>query len=208
MAITGLLLVGFVIAHMLGNLQIFLGADKLNNYAKTLQSLGGLLWVARIGLLVIFFVHLSTAIRLTLENKSARPVPYAVFNTHKASFASRTMPQTGIIIALFVVYHILHFTVRATNPEYSNLMTPDGHADVYAMVVSGFTNPIISLIYIVAQAVLALHISHGFFSVFQTIGLNHPSKDAKVKLISNALAFLIFIGNSSIPLAVLAGVVK
>ncbi|MCB1144041.1 MAG: succinate dehydrogenase cytochrome b subunit [Leptospiraceae bacterium] len=208
MAITGLALIGFVIAHMLGNLQIFLGPERLNAYAKTLQNLGALLWVARIGLLLIFVTHLRMAMVLTMENRAARPVPYAVNATHKASFASRTMIMSGMIIFLFLVYHILHFTMGVTNTEFAALKTPEGDHDVYKMVIMGFSNPIVSGIYILAQAFLALHISHGFFSVFQTLGWNHPSYDLKVKLVSNGLAVLIFLGNSGIPVSVLAGVIK
>jgi succinate dehydrogenase / fumarate reductase, cytochrome b subunit len=210
-AITGALLLGFVIAHMLGNLQIFLGPDKINSYAKTLQDLGGLLWIARIGLLVAFVVHIGMAIKLTLENKAARPIPYAVNKVHHASLASRIMPYTGTVILAFVIYHLLHFTLASFNPEYKTLLDEQGRHDVYKMVIAGFSNPLSSLFYILAQACLALpigHLSHGIFSIFQTLGVNHPNIDARTKAASVAVSLIIFLGNSSIPVAVLAGVIK
>jgi succinate dehydrogenase / fumarate reductase cytochrome b subunit len=209
-AITGALLLGFVVAHMLGNLQIFLGPDQINSYAKTLQDLGGLLWVARIGLLVAFVAHVGMAIKITLENKAARPVAYAVDKVHHATLASRIMPYTGLVILAFVIYHLLHFTFASFNPEYKNHMD-QGRQDVYKMVIEGFSSPIISLFYILAQACLALpigHLSHGIFSIFQTLGVNHPNIDARIKLASVSVAFIIFAGNSSIPVAVLLGLLK
>jgi succinate dehydrogenase / fumarate reductase, cytochrome b subunit len=210
-AITGALLLGFVVAHMLGNLQIFLGAENINSYAKTLQDLGGLLWVARIGLLVAFVAHIGMAIKITLENKAARPVPYAVNKVHKATLASRIMPYTGIVILAFVIYHLLHFTLASFNPEYKTLLDEQGRHDVYKMVIAGFSNPVSSLFYIIAQACLALpigHLSHGIFSIFQTLGVNHPNIDGRIKLASVAVALVIFLGNSSIPVAVLLGILK
>jgi succinate dehydrogenase / fumarate reductase, cytochrome b subunit len=210
-AVTGALLLGFVVAHMLGNLQIFLGAENINSYAKTLQDLGGLLWVARIGLLVAFVAHIGMAIKITLENKAARPVPYAVNKVHKATLASRIMPYTGIVILAFVIYHLLHFTLASFNPEYKTLLDEQGRHDVYKMVIAGFSNPVSSLFYIIAQACLALpigHLSHGIFSIFQTLGVNHPNIDGRIKLASVAVALVIFLGNSSIPVAVLLGILK
>ena len=210
-AITGALLLGFVVAHMLGNLQIFLGSDQINSYAKTLQDLGGLLWVARIGLLVAFVAHVGMAIKITLENKAARPVAYAVDKVHHATLASRIMPYTGLVILAFVVYHLLHFTLASFNPEYKTLLDEQNRHDVYKMVILGFSNPLSSLFYVLAQACLALpigHLSHGIFSIFQTLGVNHPNIDARIKLASVSVAFIIFAGNSSIPVAVLLGLLK
>ncbi|MDX1959324.1 MAG: succinate dehydrogenase cytochrome b subunit [Leptospiraceae bacterium] len=208
MAITGFLLLGFVIAHMLGNLQIFLGPEKLNAYAKALKDLGPLLWVARIGLLATFAAHLGCAILLVLENNAARPVPYQVHASQISSFASRTMKWSGIIILLFLLYHLAHYTFGVTNPEYLDLKDSLGRHDVYAMVVAGYKNPIISITYVFAMAALCLHLSHGFFSVFQTIGVNHPNREELFRKASNGLALLIFVGNSSMPLSVLLGLIK
>jgi succinate dehydrogenase / fumarate reductase cytochrome b subunit len=208
MAITGFMLLGFVFAHMLGNLQVFLGPDKLNGYAKALKDLGGLLWVARLSILSIFIVHLVMAIMLTLENRAARPIPYHVQATQTASYASRTMIWSGIIIFTFLVYHLLHFTLGVTNPEFAHLQDAKGRTDVFRMVVTGFQSPAVSISYIVAVTALCLHISHGFFSAFQSIGFNHPSKEKTIRFISNGFALIIFIGNVSMPLSILLGCVK
>jgi succinate dehydrogenase / fumarate reductase cytochrome b subunit len=207
-AITGSLLIGFVLAHMLGHLQMFAGQDRYNAYAKGLQNLGPLLWLARIGLLVIFVTHLGLAIKVTRINRAARPVPYHIQKTQVASFASRTMVLTGLVILAFVVYHLLHFTLHVTNPEYANMKDSLGRADVYGVMVIAFNNPIILVSYIVAVLLLSLHLSHGLFSVLQTLGLNHPTRDAKVKLISNAFAVFIFVGYASVPVAIAAGIIK
>jgi len=210
-AVTGLLLLGFVVAHMLGNLQIFLGQDQINAYAKTLQDLGAILWVARISLLIAFVAHITMAIKVTLENKAARPVPYAVNKVHKASLASRIMPYTGIVILLFVIYHLMHFTFATIDPSFKTLYDSQNRHDVYNMVINGFRDPVSSVLYIIAQACLALpigHLTHGTFSMLQTLGVNHPNIDARVKLISMSVALVIFLGNSSIPVAVLLGVIK
>ncbi len=203
MAVTGLILIGFVIGHMVGNLQIFAGQDKLNAYAQFLQGLGPLLWVVRLILLATFAVHIVTAIRIVMENMKARPVPYKVQKTNEASFASRTMKQTGPIILAFIVYHLLHFTLGTIDPSFSELKDTQGRHDVYSMVIHGFSSPLVSLAYIASMFLLCLHLSHAFFSIFQTFGLNNPKFDAKLKFVSNILAFAIFVGNSSMPVAVL-----
>ena len=204
MAITGLMLYGFVIMHMVGNLQVFAGPEKLNAYAKFLQSLGGLLWVARFVLLAAVGTHIYVAVKLTLENAAARPVPYLKQQTRVASYASRTMKYSGLIIFAFIVYHLLHFTLAVTDAEASRLK--EMH-DVYGMVVAGFSNPIVSLSYIFAIGLLCIHLSHGFFSLFQSLGINQPEYDAKLKLAANIFALGIFLGNSSMPVAVLLKIV-
>jgi len=203
MAVTGLLLYGFVIMHMLGNLQVFAGPEKLNAYAKFLQDLGGLLWVARLGLLAAVCAHIFVAVKITLENKAARPVPYFNQQTQVASYASRTMKYSGLIVFAFLVYHLLHFTLGVTDPVAHSLKDSLGRHDVYGMVIAGFSNPLVSGSYIISMALLCMHLSHGFFSLFQTLGINQPEYDAKLKLVSNLIALGIFAGNSSMPLAVL-----
>jgi succinate dehydrogenase / fumarate reductase cytochrome b subunit len=168
MALTGLGLVGFVIAHMLGNLQVFAGPEKLNAYAKTLQDLGPGLWVARLGLLALFGLHVATAFRLVQANKAARPTPYVKKVDACTTYAARTMWVSGLIVLAFVLYHLAHFTVRVTGegfdgPDY--LLEGGGH-DVYAMVVDGFSVWWVAAIYIVANILLGLHISHGASSAF------------------------------------------
>jgi len=207
MSLTGLLLFLFVIAHMLGNLQIFAGPDQINSYAVHLRDFGPLLWVARLGLLILVLVHIAAAIRLTQLNRAARPVPYAVLTPQVSGYAARTMLMGGLIILGFICYHLAHFTLGLTNPAEFALHDADGRHDVYAMVVLGFRHPVISLIYILAMVPLALHLSHGVSSALQTLGANSPKYNTALRAVGPVVAAVIFIGNCSIPLAVLAGMV-
>jgi len=213
-AATGLALLGFVIAHMLGNLQIFLGPDALNGYARSLKDLGPLLWVMRLGLLVVFVVHAVLAVRIAAENRAARPRRYVHAGRIQATTASRTMVVTGLMILLFVLYHLAHFTLGLTHPEHfaqEEIVPALGgevaRHDVYSMVVLGFQSPLVSGLYIAAMALLALHLSHAVASVFQTLGWNHPRRETLVRRAGAGLAWLIFLGNTSIPVAVLTGLV-
>ncbi|MCP5501667.1 MAG: succinate dehydrogenase cytochrome b subunit [Leptospiraceae bacterium] len=208
MAITGLILFGFVIGHLLGNLQVFAGPEKMNNYAAFLQGLGPALWAVRAFLLIVFLSHVGVAIRLTRENRKARPVPYKRFETHVASYASRTMAISGILVLMFVIFHLLHYTVGAIDSDLMLVKDATGRHDVYAMLVKGFSSPIVSGWYILCMALLSSHLSHGFFSLFQTLGLNDPKNDGKIKLVSGLIAIFIFLGYSSVPVAVLAGILK
>jgi succinate dehydrogenase / fumarate reductase cytochrome b subunit len=224
MALTGLGLVGFVIAHMLGNLQVFMGREKLNHYAQSLQDLGAVLWAMRIGLLTLFVVHVATAFKLAQANKAARPVAYVSAKPQVTSYAARTMLMSGLIILAFVAYHLAHFTFGWTNPEHFKLHETIApifdvpsmggsraevvRHDVYGMVVAGFQIPLVAGLYVVAQALLCLHISHGASSAFQTLGVTHPAFAWLKTCFGKALAVVIFVGNCSIPLAVLAGWVK
>ncbi|MCB1179455.1 MAG: succinate dehydrogenase cytochrome b subunit [Leptospiraceae bacterium] len=207
-AITGILLIGFVLGHMLGHLQMFAGQDKYNSYAKMLKDLGPALWVIRLGLLGIFLLHIRLAIKVTMLNKKARPQPYFNQKTQMASFASRTMILSGLVILAFVVYHLMHFTVHATNPEYNSMVDSLGRADVYGMMIASFNNIVLVAIYLIAVLVLSLHLSHGLFSALQTFGFNSPAIDSKIKLISTGFAVFIFVGYASVPVAILMGVIK
>jgi len=204
-AVTGFILLGFVIVHMLGNLQIFLGQDQLNAYAEHIQELPFLLWPARVFLLLTLLIHMTVAINLAIENKNARPIRYVHGDTVQASFASRTMVMSGLIIFAFIVFHLLHFTFDKIHPEFSNLQDSKGRDDVYSMVVLSFRDPLIAVSYIAAMAVLCFHLSHGLSSFFQSLGLNNEGMRAKIKWAGYALALIIFIGNSSMPLAALLG---
>lgn len=209
MAVTGFFLFGFVLVHMLGNLQIFLGPEALNSYAEHLEDLPFLLWPARLFLLTTLIVHMTVGIQLAIENKNARGlVPYAVKNTVQASVASRTMVMSGLIIFAFIVYHLLHFTWGVTNPEFFHLTDTKGREDVYSMVVLSFRNVYISAAYIFAMAVLCLHLSHGIPSFFQSLGFNDEKWMPKLKCFGIAAAVIIFIGNSSIPAAALLHFLK
>ncbi len=225
MALTGLGLTGFVIVHMVGNLQVFAGPEALNAYAQNLKNLPVLLWSARLGLLAIFVAHIVYGVRLSLANRAARPVPYAYKTYREATLASRTMLPTGLLVLAFVVFHLLHYTfglvtqapVRNTTTgeiTYTEYLTleentskdpkdPKYRHDVYAMTIYGFRNPAVSVAYVVAMALLAFHLSHGFQSLFQSLGLNHPRWMPLLKKTSFAVAILVFVGNAIMPLAVL-----
>ncbi len=208
MALTGLILFGFVLAHMLGNLQIFMGRQALNDYAEHLANLPYLLWPARLTLLSSLIAHVLTAICLTRENRKARPVPYANSETLEASYASRTMMMSGIIVFLFIVYHLLHFTLGVVHHEAYLMMDEKGRHDVYSMVVLSFQNIWVSISYVIAMAALCFHLSHGLRSFPQSLGVNTQKNIRVFNAFAVAFSWLIFLGNSSIPLAVLSGLIK
>ncbi len=208
MAVTGVLMIGFVIVHLMGNLQIFASQEKLNHYAETLQSLGALKWTFRIFLLAFFGIHIWKGVVLWWQNKMARPVSYVRQDTIQASLASRTMIWTGLVIFAFVVYHLLHFTLIVTNPAYASLpLDPHGYKDVYSMVILGFSNGWISAVYLVAVSLMAYHLSHATESFFQTLGLNNEKYLKRLKVLSYLLATVLWLGYISIPLGVLLKVV-
>jgi succinate dehydrogenase / fumarate reductase cytochrome b subunit len=204
MALTGLLLTGFVLAHLSGNLLVFAGPEAFNAYAQGMQSLGALLWVARAGLLAVFLLHLKMAMKLTIENKSARPVGYAHEATIQATIASRYMAHTGLMLLAFVLYHLAHYTFKVANPEIAAL--PDGEA--YQMVIIGFSSPVISGFYVLAMACLATHLRHGVSSAFQSLGIYHGNLNPIISKLGPLVAAIVFIGFSSIPVAVLTGCIK
>ena len=208
MAITGILLFGFVLTHMLGNAKMYFGEEAFNAYAEGLRFLGSpflphgqALWIARIGLLVAVLLHIWSAWKLTLINRRARPSPYVRKDIVQASYASRTMRWGGVIIFLFVVYHLLHLTFGTVHSDFVE-------GNPYHNVVTGFQNPIISAFYILANVVLAFHLYHGLWSMFQSLGWNHPSYRNLRRSFARAFALLVTAGNISFPLAVLAGIVK
>lgn len=206
LAVTGLALVGFVIAHMLGNLQVFLGPDALNAYAHKLKSMPVLLWTMRFGLLVVFVTHISLAVQLTRENALARPIPYAFQATRQASIESMTMIYSGLVIFVFVLYHLAHYTFMTTDPSFRTMTRPlhgEMVPDVYGMVIKGFRAWPISVVYVLAQIVLGLHICHGASSIFQTLGLNNEKYRPAISKIGPILATVIVLGNISMPLAIL-----
>lgn len=218
-AITGLGLTGFVIAHLVGNLKLLAGRDAINDYAKFLKDLGPVLWVARIGLLATFLLHVVLVLRLKERAAAARPVPYQYANTIQASVASRTMLYTGLLVLAFVLFHLAHYTFGwvsttsatdlTTNAKvetnYLNLVDPQGRHDVYSMVVAGFRNPIISALYVIAQLALFLHLSHGIASTLQTLGLNTPRFQPAIRMLGYIIALLIAVGNIALVVAVWSG---
>ena len=218
-AVTGAALILFVIAHMMGNLQIFLGRDSLNDYAAKLKSLGPLLWVARIGLLCVFVLHVVFTIKLSRANYRARgptvsdsPIGGLLgeryshqYRYKAATVSSRFMILSGLLILLFIVYHLAHFTFHKIGDKPIAIGEDD--IDVYEMVILGFRNTWISVSYIFFQIVLGLHVYHGASSALQTLGLRMESSKKPVSFLGITLAVLIACGNISIPLAVWAGLI-
>ena len=207
-AITGLILIVYVLGHLLGNLQIYLSPDRLNTYAEFLHALGPLLWLIRVFLLAAFVIHIVATVQLTLQNRQAKPQKYAVAGYQKSTVASRTMIVSGLIVLCFVIYHLLHFTVQTTNPEFHELRDSVGRHDVYRMVVLGFQQPLISLFYALSLFLLTLHLSHGFASVRQTLGINNRKLAGFVSTGGQTLAWVVFAGYVSIPLSILLGIVR
>lgn len=210
MAITGLGLFLFVIVHMLGNLQIFFGPENLNAYGKALKSTPAVLWGARLGLLFITVLHVTAAIQLALANRRARPVGYAVGKPVASSLAQRTMVISGLIILAFIVFHLAHFTIGLIDPAYLDLQDPLdlSRHDIYRMIINGFSNPLVAIFYIVSMGLLLLHLSHGVASMFQSLGLRSKKVLWVIDKAAKGAALILFLGNASIPLAVLAGFLK
>ena len=211
MAVTGVVLVGFVIAHMVGNLKIFLGAETLDSYALFLRTMGEplfpyetLLWTARLILLTSVVLHIVAAVELTQMNWAARPRGYEAKRSIATSFAALTMRWSGVILALFVVYHLLHLTVGAVGFQAGGFH----HLKVYDNVVAGFSVWYVSLLYILAMAALCLHLDHGAWSMFQTLGLNNAGMSPALRVLSRVLAVVVFAGFISVPVAVLAGWIR
>jgi len=201
MAVTGLVLFGFLILHMLGNLQVFLGREVMNHYAETLHGNPGLLWVARVVLLVSVVLHTWAAIQLTAVKAAARPVAYIKQGNVQGSTGSRTMMLSGPVIALFVIGHLLHFTTGTIHPQFVEL-----HA--YENVITGFANPIAAGLYIVAMILVGFHLSHGIWSMFQSIGFSHPRYTPLIKKFAGVFSWILIAGFISVPIAVLAGIVR
>jgi succinate dehydrogenase / fumarate reductase, cytochrome b subunit len=206
-ALTGLALTGFVVFHMLGNLQIFEGAEALNGYAAFLHDMPILLWTARAGLLMLLVIHMGAALKLARDNRRARPISYAVRTYRQASLASRTMAITGLLFLLFIVFHVLHLTAGVVDGSYVERLDAHGHSDVYGRMIHTFRNPLFVLVYLAAQIVVGLHVSHGLSSSFQSLGLEHPAFNRMFRAAGPAIAWLVVLGNAAIVLAVLAGIV-
>jgi succinate dehydrogenase / fumarate reductase cytochrome b subunit len=200
-AITGLVMYGFVFVHMVGNLQLYAGPEKINAYARLLKSSPPVIWGARFFLLAVVSVHVILTIQLALRNKAARPVGYAGQNFQTASLASRTMIWSGPIIGAFIIFHLLHFTTGTVHPDFS-------HTDVYANVIRGFQSAPVAGFYILAMVLLGFHLHHGAFSLLQTLGLRFPKYENQAKMLLGAVTYLIVAMNISFPIAVLSGIVK
>ena len=228
MAVTGLLMVGFVTGHLVGNLQIFSDPDRINGYAHFLQSLGPVLWAIRLFLLGCVAIHVWVAVALTLESKTARgPQDYGVKQWVNATVASRYMRLTGLVVLAFLFYHIAHFTLGAAQPESFKGALPEWTMradarefgvplaskgtpvhDVYSMVFLGFANPVISIFYIIAVGLLSVHLLHGIDSLFQTIGWRSSKWSCSLRKVAVVYCVLYFLGNLAIPGAIMTGLLK
>lgn len=196
MALSGAIIVGFVIGHFLGNLNIYLGPEALNGYAAKLHSLPALVWGTRILLLFAFGAHIWSAYQLWRRNVAARGSHYKKRNDLATDYAARTMYWTGPILLLYLIYHLLEFTIIPSHP-----------GDVYRNVVEAFQNPWISAFYVAGNLALGLHLFHGIFSAFQSIGANHPRYNNYRRDLAIGISAVITLGNVSFPISVLAGIV-
>ena len=213
MAISGFILAGFVLVHMGGNLMIFLGQDALNAYAYKLQSIPAVLWGFRFILLTSTLVHVFTAISLVRENRAARPKSNLQEKYIQATTGSRSMGLSGAILFSFIVFHVLHYTVRVTHPEYNEiehytLKETQKHVhDVYTMVIMGFEEKWLSAVYIASMAILCLHLTHGVSSIFQTLGLRNHAWKPRLDTLAKLYGWVVFLGFISVPIAIQSGVV-
>lgn len=211
-AITGLVMVGFLAGHLTGNLLVFLGREAFNDYAQFLHHFlhGGGVWVARLGLLVSVVLHVWGTIALVRENRAARE-PYAYQANVQASKSSRIMIWSGLTILAFIVYHLAHFTLHLGNTYGSYIdpvyRSPTGETrmDAWKMVIDGFSVWYVVLFYVIAMTMLCSHLSHGVASIFQTLGLRSRKSKSFINIVSNGYAILIWVGFISIPVAILFG---
>jgi succinate dehydrogenase / fumarate reductase, cytochrome b subunit len=197
MAVTGLIMVGFLIAHMLGNLQVFAGPLKINEYAAALRDLGPLLWVARAGLAIALVLHVIAAYQLTRRKQTARPVGYAHEEPQVSTFAARTIRWGGVLLLVFIVLHLLHLTFGTIHPAFDA-------KDVYGNLVAGFQIWWVAVLYLVAMIGLGLHLYHGTWSSIRTLGLTRSSGNPLKRRVSAVLAWVLYVGFSLVPIAVLA----
>jgi succinate dehydrogenase / fumarate reductase cytochrome b subunit len=201
MAVTGLIMVAFLISHVLGNLQVFAGPLKINEYSAALRRLGPLLWLARGGLLAALILHVIAAYQLTRRKQAARPVGYADAEPQVSTFAARTIRWGGVLLLVFIVLHLLHFTFGTIHPAFD-------HKDVYGNIVVAFQVWWVALLYLVAMVGLGLHLYHGTWSSLRTLGLTRPSGNPLKRRVAAVLAWAIYLGFSIIPIAVFAGVIR
>jgi succinate dehydrogenase / fumarate reductase cytochrome b subunit len=215
MAVTGLALVLFAIVHMIGHFGMFGGPDAYNSYAHFLQSLGALKWLARGGLLAVFVVHIVAAIAVSVQNRAARPVKYAVYRTKKTNIMARTMAITGLALFAFIGFHLVHFTFGLVQPEFFHLSDTAAlqevpavtRPDAYAMFVWGFRNVPLYVIYLLSIALLASHLGHGASSWLQSLGFRHPKYNPLFEKLGPVVSLVLFVGYMAPPTAVLLGMI-
>ena len=203
MAVTGAMMFLFVIGHLLGNLQVFEGPEKINAYGHFLHSIGEVLWIVRITLILAIVLHITATIQLALRSKRARPIGYSRKEAINSSYASRTMYWSGPIVLAFIIFHLLQFTAGYIHPEARFV-----EGDVYQNLVSGFQVWWVSAWYIFAIILLGFHLRHGIWSMFQSVGLAHPRHTKTLKRAALLIATLIVLGYISIPIGILLGLVK
>jgi len=203
MGVTGLIGIGFVILHSLGNLLVFRGPAAINSYSHFLKSTGELLWALRIILIVAVILHVIAAVQLTRQSRSARPIGYTKHEYQAATMASRTMRWGGALLLAFIVLHILHFTTGTIRP--AGVFSGE---DVYANVVTSFRIWWVSLFYVLAMVALGLHLFHGAWSSVRSIGVSPPSPQPLHHRISLAIAILVWAAFTAVPVAVFAGLVR
>ena len=201
MAVTGVVLLGFVVGHMLGNLLVFQGPASLNSYAELLKASGLILWTVRLILLGSLYLHISAAVTLTVRNRQARPEKYDRLETPVSTWSALTLRVGGVVLLAFVVFHLLHLTTGTLHPAFSP-------TDAYNNVLIGFSIPAVAAFYLVAMAALALHLHHGVWSLFQTLGWNHPHFNPVRRRVATTLAVVVSVGFSAIVLAVAFGMVR
>jgi succinate dehydrogenase / fumarate reductase cytochrome b subunit len=205
MAVTGLLMVLFVVGHLLGNLTIFAGADGINAYAEKLHQLAPVVWGTRIVMGVAVLLHIVLSIQITMENSQAKPDKYAVSRSLRATFASKNMIWTGVIIGAFIAYHLAHFTFRVTPSDLVLQNDFQGRFDVFTMVAASLKTAWIGIVYVIAMVSLFLHLSHGVQSLFQTLGLSNGAMLPRYGLAGKVASFIFLVGFGAIPVAILAG---
>ncbi len=210
MAVTGFCLFLFVVGHLVGTLQVFLGPEAINRYGHFLQTNLELIWPARIGLLVFLVLHVWAAATLSLENKAARPVAYAVYEPLGSTYASRTMLVSGSVVFIFVIYHLLHYTAQVqdlnfTGQDFTAFLDDEKRHNIFKMMVVGFNNPWVSVFYVLGIGLLCLHLSHGVSSAFQSLGWKNEAYRPLLDRAACVVATLIFLGYVSIPVAILCG---
>jgi len=209
MGVSGLMMVLFVIAHLLGNTSLFAGPNGINAYAAKLHELAPFVWIYRLVMIVLFSLHVFYGIQLTLENNRARSMDYAVRKSLSATFAGKSMIWTGVIVGVFLVYHLLQFTFQVTNPQISAMRNADllGRPDVFHMVVLSFRKDPVSLAYMVALGALGFHLAHGIQSFFQTLGLTNEITFPLIVRSGKLAALIIFLGYIAIPITIFFGIV-
>lgn len=210
-ALTGLIWVGYVFGHLIGNLQVFAGPEQINTYATMLHSMPGLLWLARIVLIAAIVLHIVATIKVRTESRIARPERYQNYKTVQATISARSMVISGLVVLAFIIYHLLHLTLRSTDARFKPITEGgllQGEFDVYTMLVLGFQSPLVSLFYILGVGLLCIHLSHGFSSLLQTLGINSKKVMHPVSVGSRILAALVFIGYASIPVGVWSGAIS